>query len=146
MIIHHLFEAQVEKTPEAIAVVFEAQELSYRELNRRANRLARYLQGLGVGPEILVGVSVERSLEMVIGLLAVLKAGGAYVPLDPELPPERRSFVMCDAGVSFLLTGQLDVEGGPDEKCHRRCDDLIPFLPITLLLQYYYGQMQGCCS
>jgi aspartate racemase len=87
--IHQLFEAQVERTPDAVAVVFEDQQLTYRQLNARANQLARYLQGLGVGPEVLVGICVERSLEMVVGLLGVLKAGGAYVPLDPAYPTER---------------------------------------------------------
>ena len=79
--IHQLFEEQTERTPEAVAVVFEEQQLTYRELNNRANQLAHYLQKLGVGPEVLVGVSVERSIEMVVGLLGILKAGGAYVPI-----------------------------------------------------------------
>ena len=83
--IHELFETQVEKTPDTIALVFEDQQLTYRELNNRANQLARYLKKLGVGPEVLVGICVERSIEMVVGLLGILKAGGAYVPLDPDL-------------------------------------------------------------
>ena len=83
--IHELFEAQVERTPEAIAVEFEGKRLTYRELNQRANQLAHYLRELGVGPEKLVGICVERSLEMLIGLLGILKAGGAYVPLDPSI-------------------------------------------------------------
>ena len=87
--VHRLFEEQVEKTPEAAALVFEGETLSYRELNARANRLARRLRRLGVGPETVVGVSAERSFEMVVGLLAILKAGGAYLPLDPSLPAER---------------------------------------------------------
>ncbi|MGH7511254.1 MAG: AMP-binding protein, partial [Gemmatimonadales bacterium] len=87
--IHQLIEAQVERTPEAVAVVFEDHGLSYRTLNRRANQLAHHLQGLGVGPEVLVGVCMERSVEMVVGLLGILKAGGAYVPLDPAYPEER---------------------------------------------------------
>jgi len=102
--IHELFEKQVELTPEAVAVVYEEQELSYRELNRRANQLAHYLRGLGVGPEVLVGICVERSLEMVVGLLGILKAGGAYVPLDPEYPQERLSFMLEDAEIRILLT------------------------------------------
>src|SRR5262249_50680989 len=81
--IHHLFEAQVEQTPEAIAVVFENRRLTYSELNARANQLAYELSTFGVGPESLVGICLERSLELVIGILGVLKAGGAYVPLDP---------------------------------------------------------------
>ena len=85
--IHELFEAQVERTPDAVAVVYRDEELTYRELNHRANQLARYLREHGVGPEALVGLCVERSLEMVVGLLGILKAGGAYVPLDPAYPP-----------------------------------------------------------
>ena len=87
--IHQLFEAQVARTPEAIAVVFEDQQLTYDELNTRANQLAHYLQGLGVVPDVLVGICMERSLEMVVALLGILKAGGAYVPLDPGYPKER---------------------------------------------------------
>ncbi|MBD2148400.1 condensation domain-containing protein, partial [Sphaerospermopsis sp. FACHB-1194] len=102
--IHQLFEEQVEKTPNAIAVVFENEQLTYQQLNSRANQLAHYLQSLGVKPETLVGICVERSLEMVIGLLGILKAGGAYVPLDPEYPQERLSFMLEDAQVSVLLT------------------------------------------
>ncbi|MHC5714522.1 MAG: condensation domain-containing protein, partial [Nostoc sp.] len=86
--IHKLFEEQVEKTPNDIAVIFEDQQLTYAELNRKANQLAHYLQTLGVKPEVLVGLCVERSLEMIIGLLGILKAGGAYLPLDPTLPKE----------------------------------------------------------
>ncbi|MCP4549380.1 MAG: amino acid adenylation domain-containing protein [bacterium] len=92
--IHELFEAQVERTPDAVAVVFEERHLTYRELNRRANQLAHHLQGLGVGPEVLVGICVERSLEMVVGLLGILKAGGAYVPLDSAYPEERLAFML----------------------------------------------------
>jgi amino acid adenylation domain-containing protein len=104
--LHQLFEAQAQRTPEAIALVFEQQQLSYGELNARANQLAHYLQRVGVGPEVLVGVCVERSLEMVIGLLAILKAGGAYVPLDPTYPQERLAFMLEDAQVFILLTFQ----------------------------------------
>ena len=99
-----LFEAQVERTPEAIAVQFEGKQLTYGELNRRANQLAHYLQRLGVGPEKLVGICIERSIEMVIGLLGILKAGGAYVPLDPSYPRERLAFMLEDSQVSVLLT------------------------------------------
>ena len=102
--IHEIFEAQVEKTPNAIALVFEEQELTYRELNRRANQLAHYLQSQAVGPEVLVGIYMDRSIEMVVGLLAILKAGGAYVPLDPEYPKERLAFMLADARVKVLLT------------------------------------------
>ncbi|KJH70638.1 non-ribosomal peptide synthetase [Aliterella atlantica] len=101
-----LFEQQVERTPDAVAVVFENQQLTYRELNAKANQLANYLQKLGVKPEVKVGICVERSLEMAIALLAVLKSGGAYVPLDPAYPQERLAFMLEDAQVSVLLTQQ----------------------------------------
>ena len=104
--VHELFEAQVALTPEAVAVVFGSERVSYRELNDRANRLARYLRNRGVGPEILVGVYLERSLEMVIGLLAILKAGGAYVPLDPAYPVARVAFMLEDAAAHLVLTQQ----------------------------------------
>ncbi len=102
--LHQLVEEQVERTPEATAVVFKDRQLTYRELNERANQLARYLQELGVGPDKLVAIWVERSLEMVVGLLGILKAGGAYVPLDPEYPGERLSFMLRDASASVSLT------------------------------------------
>ena len=104
--IHQLFEAQVARTPDAVAVVFEDQELTYQELNIRANQVAHYLQARGVGPEVLVGLYVERSLEMMVGLLGIIKAGGAYVPLDPAYPPERLTFMLRDAQISVLLTQQ----------------------------------------
>ncbi|MEH2094791.1 amino acid adenylation domain-containing protein [Nostoc sp.] len=109
--IHELFEAQVEKTPESIAVVFKEQQLTYQELNHRANKIAYYLQSLGVSPEVLVGICVERSLEMIVGLLGILKAGGAYVPLDPTYPKERLSFMLSDSQVQVVLTQQKFVEG-----------------------------------
>ena len=102
--------AQVEKTPDAIALVFEDQQLTYRELNNRANQLAHYLQKLGVGPEVLVGICVERSIEMVVGLLGILKAGGAYVPLDPSYPKERLRFMLQDSGAPVLITQQAFVD------------------------------------
>ncbi len=104
--IHQLFEQQVEHTPEAIALVFEDQQLTYQQLNQRANQLAHYLRKLGVKPETLVGICVERSLEMIIGILGILKAGGAYVPLDPTYPQERLNFMLEDAKVQILLTQQ----------------------------------------
>ena len=104
--IQHLFEAQVAKTPDAVAVVFAEQQLTYRELSQRANQLARYLNTLGVRPEILVGICVERSLEMVIGVLGILKAGGAYVPLDPAYPQERLGYILADSQIAVLLTTQ----------------------------------------
>lgn len=99
-----LFESQVEGTPEAVAVEFEGNRLSYRELNERANQLAHYLRGMGVRPDTLVGVAMERSLEMVVALYGILKAGGAYVPIDPEYPRERVAFMLQDANVAVLLT------------------------------------------
>ncbi|MEH2264825.1 non-ribosomal peptide synthetase [Nostoc sp.] len=104
--IHQLFEEQVEQTPDAIAVVFQNQHLTYKELNQQANQLAHYLKTRKVGPEVLVGICIERSLEMVIGLLAILKAGGAYVPLDPAYPKERLALILRDALVSVLVTQQ----------------------------------------
>jgi surfactin family lipopeptide synthetase A len=121
--IHQLFEAQVERTPDAVAVVFENEQLTYRELNRRANQLAHHLQKLGVQPEMLVGICVERSLEMVVGLLGILKAGGAYLPLDPSYPQERLAFMLEDAQVSVLLTQQKLLAGLPEYKGHRFCLD-----------------------
>ncbi|MFB2983014.1 amino acid adenylation domain-containing protein [Microseira sp. BLCC-F43] len=108
--IHQLFEEQAERTPDAVAVVFEQEYLTYGELNRRANQLAHHLQALGVKPEVLVGICVERSLLMVVGLLGILKAGGAYMPLDPSYPTERLNFMLEDANVSVLLTQQQFVE------------------------------------
>ncbi len=116
--IHHLFEEQVELTPESVALVYENQQLTYGELNCRANRLAHYLQSLGVSADVLVGICVERSLDMVVGLLGILKAGGAYVPLDPEYPTDRLSFMLSDAQVSVLLTQQHLVEKLPEHKAH----------------------------
>jgi amino acid adenylation domain-containing protein len=102
--IHQLFEEQVEHTPDAVAVVFENEQLTYRELNQRANQLAHYLQTLGVSPEVLVGICIERSAEMIVGILGILKAGGAYVPLDPAYPQERLDFMIEDANLSIVLT------------------------------------------
>ncbi len=104
--IHSLFEAQARRTPDATALIVQGQELSYAALNRRANQLAHYLQSLGVGPDVLVGICVERSPEMVVGLLGILKAGSAYVPLDPTYPQERLAFMIEDAQVSVLLTNR----------------------------------------
>ncbi|MBD2517732.1 amino acid adenylation domain-containing protein [Nostoc sp. FACHB-973] len=109
--IHQLFEAQVKKTPDNIAVVFNEQKLTYQQLNHQANQLAHYLQSLGVGTEVLVGICVERSLDMVVGMLGILKAGGAYVPLDPTYPEERLSFMLADSQVQVLLTQQKLVAG-----------------------------------
>jgi amino acid adenylation domain-containing protein len=102
--IHHVFEEQAARFPERIAAIFEGTELTYRELNQKANKLAHSLQQRGVGPEIIVGLCVERSLDMVVGLLGILKAGGAYLSLDPHYPRERLEFMLSDAQVSVVLT------------------------------------------
>jgi amino acid adenylation domain-containing protein len=102
--VHQLFEAQVRKTPDAIAAAFESEQLTYGELDRRANQLANYLRSTGVKPGVMVGVFVERSLDMIVALLGVMKAGGSYVPMDPTYPAERLSFVLNDASVPVLLT------------------------------------------
>ncbi len=114
--IHQLFEEQVERSPDAIAVVFDNQQLTYRHLNERANQLAHYLQKLGVKPELLVGICIERSLEMIVGLLGILKAGGAYVPLDPSYPKERLSYMLEDTGVKVLLTQRSLTELLPENQ------------------------------
>ncbi|MDM8557743.1 amino acid adenylation domain-containing protein [Candidatus Parabeggiatoa sp. HSG14] len=121
--IHQLFEAQVEQNPNAIAVVFEDQELTYLELNIKANQLAHYLKTLGVKPEVLVGICIERSLEMVIGLLGILKAGGAYVSLDPTYPEARLKFMLEDANVPVLLTQSKLVDNLPQQKAQTVCLD-----------------------
>jgi amino acid adenylation domain-containing protein len=102
--IHELFQQQVQRTPEAVAVIDEHQELSYQELNRRANRLANYLKSLAVGPDVLVGICLERSAEMIVSLLAAMKAGGAYVPLDPASPPERLGYLIDQSGMTVAIT------------------------------------------
>ena len=104
--IHQLFERQVQLTPDATALIFAGEELSYKELNARANRLAHHLRKLGVGPEIKVGILLPRSIEMIVGLIAVLKAGGAYVPLDSAYPPERLAFMLADSQAQALITLQ----------------------------------------
>ncbi|WP_445627759.1 amino acid adenylation domain-containing protein [Nostoc sp. DSM 114167] len=112
--IARLFEEQVERTPDAVAVSFQSQQLTYQQLNCQANKLAHHLQKLGVGPEVRVGICVERSLSMVIGLLAILKAGGAYVPLDPRSPQERLNYMLSDSQASVLLTdSSIALSGQP---------------------------------
>ena len=103
-LLHELFEDQAARAPEAVALVFEGAQLSYGELNARANRLAHRLRAQGVGPETIVGLCVERSFEMIVGLLGVLKAGGAYLPIDPDYPRERILFMLDDAAPSLVLT------------------------------------------
>ncbi|WP_413629110.1 AMP-binding protein, partial [Pectobacterium versatile] len=103
-LIHQCFEDQVARTPDAIAVLFEDQHISYDALNRSANQLAHHLIALGVKPDDRIAICVERSLDMVIGLLAILKAGAAYVPLDPGYPAERLAYMLDDAAPVALLT------------------------------------------
>ncbi|WP_223210642.1 non-ribosomal peptide synthetase, partial [Microcystis aeruginosa] len=121
--IHQLFEEQVKRTPEAVAVVYSEQQLTYNELNCRANQLAHYLQSLGVKPEQLVGICLERSLDMIVGLLAILKAGGAYVPLDPEYPTERLLYILQDAQIRVLLTQKHLIAGLPKHQSEIVCLD-----------------------
>ncbi len=109
-----LFAAQAQRKPDAVAVEFEDASLTYAELDWRSNRLAHHLRGLGVGPEVVVGLCLERSLDMVVGLLAILKAGGAYLPLDPQYPAERLAFMLGDAGATRLITHSALVGRLPD--------------------------------
>ncbi|MEG4342108.1 amino acid adenylation domain-containing protein [Microcoleus sp. A003_D6] len=102
--IHELFEAQVERTPDAVAVMFGDQNLTYRELNTKANQLAHYLQKLGVKSEVMVGICLERSLDSIVAILGILKAGGAYLPLDPAYPQERLDFMLADAKLSLVIS------------------------------------------
>ncbi|MFM7711322.1 MAG: AMP-binding protein, partial [Microcystis sp.] len=121
--LHQLFEEQVKRTPDAVAVVYSGQQLTYNELNFRANQLAHHLQSLGVKLDQLVGICLERSLEMIVGLLAILKAGGAYVPLDPEYPLERISFMLEDAAVKVLLTQHKLINKLPEHQGQLICLD-----------------------
>ncbi|MBI5099966.1 MAG: amino acid adenylation domain-containing protein, partial [Nitrospirae bacterium] len=121
--IHELFEEQVERTPDATAVIFEDQQLTYRELNAKANQLAHYLRKQGVGPEVLVGICVERSLEMIIGVLGILKAGGAYVPLDHRYPKERLAFMIEEVKAPVMLTLQQLVPSLPGSYSRVICLD-----------------------
>lgn len=102
--IHQLFEEQVERTPDAVAVVFEDKKLTYKELNEKSNRLARLLREKGVGRDSIVGIMVNRSLEMMVGIMGILKAGGAYLPIDPHYPEERINYMLEDSGTNILLT------------------------------------------
>ena len=116
--LHHQFERQVKQTPFAVAVTCDGQSLTYRSLNCRANRLAYRLRTHNVGPDTLVGLCVERSIEMIVGMLAILKAGGAYVPLDPSYPKDRLAFMLEDSGVSILLTQQHLGSGLPQHEAN----------------------------
>ncbi|MDY6838549.1 MAG: amino acid adenylation domain-containing protein [Thermodesulfobacteriota bacterium] len=121
--LHEMFEIQAERTPDADAVSFEDQRLNYRELNQLSNRLAHYLRSSGVGPDVPVGIYMERSIDIVLGILATLKAGGAYVPLDPEYPKERLSFMAEDAGISVLLTQERLLHRLPNQEARVICLD-----------------------
>jgi amino acid adenylation domain-containing protein len=142
--IHQLFETQVERTPNTVAVVFENQRLTYTELNGRANQLAHYLRSLGVGPEVLVGISVERSLEMIVGLLGILKTGGAYVPLDPDYPTERLQFMLDDSQVTFLITQQSLLEKLPDFQATLVCLDEIQDQVSQYSQDNLHNRLTGC--
>ncbi len=113
--IHELFEHQVLKSPNAIAIEWENEKVTYQDLNHRANQLAHYLQSLGVDSEVLVGIYLERSLLVIVGLLAVLKAGGAYIPLDPDYPQQRLTYMAEDAQISLLLTQESLLDSLPAE-------------------------------
>ncbi len=123
LFLHQLFEVQVERTPNTVAVVFEDQKLTYCELNAKANQLAHHLRLLGVKPEVLVGICIERSLDMVIGLLAILKAGGAYIPLDPSYPKERLKFILEDTQAPVLLAQASILEAIPQHEAQVICLD-----------------------
>ncbi|MEO0433591.1 MAG: amino acid adenylation domain-containing protein [Cyanobacteria bacterium J06656_5] len=131
--IHQLFEQQVERTPSAIAAVFHDKQLTYGELNSRANQLAHYLQTLGLQPDEVVGICLERSLEMIVALLAVLKAGGAYVPLDPHYPADRLAFMMSDAQITVLVTEEPCLSSLPDSA------------PQTVCLQRDWSEISQHC-
>ena len=121
--IHPLFEDQAERAPDSVAIIFENQQLSYGDLNHRANQLAHYLRRQGVGTETRVAICLKRSIEMIVGLLAVLKAGCAYVPLDPEYPKERLAFMLKDARASALLTQRSLIENLPAQHVRAVCLD-----------------------
>ncbi|MBV6623801.1 MAG: amino acid adenylation domain-containing protein [Rivularia sp. (in: Bacteria)] len=121
--IHQLFEEQVAKTPDALAVVFEQQQLTYRQLDNRANQLANYLQTLEIKPDDRVGICINRCLNMVVGILAILKAGAAYIPIDPNYPQERLSHMLDDSGISVLLTTEDLLPGLPQNKAKSICLD-----------------------
>jgi amino acid adenylation domain-containing protein len=121
--IHRLIEAQVARSPQTLAVIFEQESLTYEQLNQRASQLAHYLQVQGVAPDGLVGVYLHRSVDLVVALLAILKAGGAYVPLDPEYPRSRLAFLLDDTQVPMILTHQTLVETLPDHSAQVVCLD-----------------------
>ncbi len=117
-LLHELFADQAALTPDAVAVIHDQQQLTYRELDRRSNRLAHHLQSLGVGPEIIVGLCVERSPEMIVAMLAILKAGGAYLPLDPAYPSNRLAYMLRDAAARVIVTRTASHPSLPDQTAH----------------------------
>jgi amino acid adenylation domain-containing protein len=121
--VHELFTAQVAKTPDAVAVVAGSQQLTYKQLDEKANQLAHYLSSLGVGKEVLVGIYCDRSLSMIISILATIKAGGAYIPLDPTFPQERLEFMLADSQISVLLTQQHLLPSLPAHQAQVICLD-----------------------
>jgi amino acid adenylation domain-containing protein len=121
--LHELVEQQTRATPDAIAVEFEGEGLTYAELDARANQLAHHLIGLGVGPDVLVGICIERSLEMLVGLLGILKAGGAYVPVDPAYPAERQEFMLTNSQAPVVVTQESLASGLPVQDVHVVCLD-----------------------
>ncbi|MDL2082298.1 AMP-binding protein, partial [Streptomyces sp. GXMU-J15] len=124
--VHELVEAQVAERPNAPAVVFGDQQLTYAQLNAKANQLAHHLRTLGVGPDTLVAVCLERSPDMIVALLGVLKAGGAYVPLDPHYPAERLAFMLADTAAPILLTQSSLHDQLPDSNAQTVCIDTDP--------------------
>ncbi|HEF4763026.1 TPA: non-ribosomal peptide synthetase [Pseudomonas putida] len=130
--LHQLFEAQAAQQPNAIALTYESEQLTYAALNAQANRLARKLREQGVGPEVKVGIATERAIPLVVGLLAILKAGGAYVPLDPQYPAERLSYMIEDSGIALLLTQSHLIDGLPAR-------DGVQVLDLTSLQLDGYG-------
>lgn len=128
--IHDLFQEQVKRTPNAVAVQFEDQSLTYKELDKRADELSKILIAQGVKPGVLVGIYVKRSLDMLVGLLGVLKAGGAYLPLDPSFPAERLAFMLADSEASFILTQTSLQETMPEHKAQVICLDSLGEVPV----------------
>jgi len=133
--VHQLFEEQAERSPNRIAAVCENQQITYSELNARANKIAHYLQQLGVKPEVIVGICVDRSLEAIAGILGILKAGGAYLPLDPAMPKERLALMLQNAQTPVLLTQQHLIKNLPETQAHIVCldTDIPSFSPTTFV-------------
>jgi amino acid adenylation domain-containing protein len=145
--IHRVFEAQTERCPDAVAVTFGKEQLTYRELNQRANQLAHHLHKFGVGPDVLVGIYMERSLDMVVGLLGILKAGGAYVPLDPAYPKERLAFMLEDSQARVLLTRQRIVDSLIEDRLLKMEDrDSQSLIPAPLSTPLRINSVEGLDS